>query len=354
MSNVQDMKSVMKGWRGYLNEAFYTVRRGDNLAKIVKFINSQFEDENLDVEGLLKLNPQIKNKNKIYPGQKIRVTRKDAAGKLGKYEKDEAYQDKSAELAQHLDNHVDEIWNRSISTAIHLVSKYASPNISALTKWVSTARASNQIQVDYEAALPADRYGEWISGNRIGKYQLKGASETNPRMRVNKLYFTGVVEKIIWAIANNNMFVEITDVIKKGIIDFIVNTVGYILSFTIVHELTHAVHNLKLILYLNKLSTSKRISTLEGMKTPSFVARMELDCIKNEKVFLRKAERYRFQIIEDLKNWIGKSETVALTTKDPKALEKMMATLAQEIEKEIKNVMSYKHEQLSILKKEEI
>lgn len=47
-------------------EEYYTVKAGDNLTKISKKCNTS-------VDAILALNPQIKNPNLIYPGQKIRV-----------------------------------------------------------------------------------------------------------------------------------------------------------------------------------------------------------------------------------------------------------------------------------------
>lgn len=45
---------------------YYVVKRGDNLSKIAKMYNTT-------VSAILKLNPEIKNPNLIYVGQKIRV-----------------------------------------------------------------------------------------------------------------------------------------------------------------------------------------------------------------------------------------------------------------------------------------
>lgn len=61
-----DLARIVK--RVMLQEAIaiYVVQRGDNLTKIAK-------ENNITVADILKMNPQIKNANKIYPGDEIKI-----------------------------------------------------------------------------------------------------------------------------------------------------------------------------------------------------------------------------------------------------------------------------------------
>ena len=61
-----DLAHIVK--RVMLQEAIaiYVVQPGDNLTKIAK-------ENNITVADILKMNPQIKNANKIYPGDEIKI-----------------------------------------------------------------------------------------------------------------------------------------------------------------------------------------------------------------------------------------------------------------------------------------
>lgn len=57
----QDPQQMLK-----MNTVPYEVRRGDNLTKIAR-------DNDTDVQTLIRINPEIKNPDRIFPGQEIRL-----------------------------------------------------------------------------------------------------------------------------------------------------------------------------------------------------------------------------------------------------------------------------------------
>jgi len=348
----------MENWRSHLNEAFYRVRPGDNLTKILRFIEDQIDSDRKpgNVKSLAKLNPQIKNINKIYPGQYLRVTYPDAEGEsLAEPSKTSRAREQDSkapvdEFALFLKKHADEIWKKVIDKTFNLmIENISDKNL----KYFASKLKSGEIPANYHRVLPTGETtwsAYWHNGYQIGQLKfadMKAAAAQFPgwapkgNLVVNRKHYHNLITRLIRVFRDNSkMFAQITDPIRTGAINFIVDLSAWRLSILFAHELTHTWHNWLLILQVNK----GNLSVISQWHDPTSDADLELQCIGAGNKHMLELEPHRIRIIKDIEHWTRPSgDDTPQSLTDPKASSTFQKALEREAMRVIESAKRYAH-----------